>query len=57
LQRRIEALEGKPGGDILGLAPRPGMMRDDSTEASAGTRLSGLSVCQSWFALFSKASR
>jgi hypothetical protein len=33
------------------------MMRDDSTEASAGTRLNELSVCQSRFALFSKASR
>ncbi len=55
-QRPLKPLPGKAGRDIFGLAAARG---DDpeSTEASAGTRLKVLSVCQSWFALLRSASR
>ena len=56
-QRRVEPLPGEAGRDVFSSPPCAGMMRADSTEANAGTRLKVLSVCQSWFALLRRASR
>jgi hypothetical protein len=52
-----QPIPGQPGRCELSLPPLSGIIRADSTEASAGVNLNELSVCQSWFARLISASR